>query len=175
MEEYHSAGRRPSRRDLLWTLTAGAAAAALPIAAVKAQTKRGRIDVHHHMLPPFQDGGVSQLDAAGFPRCDGQVQRRRRNLFHHHGPAAGWPTCYTRHAEGERALARQYNEYGAKVVSDYPKRFGFMGTLPLMDVDATLNEIEYVFDTLKADGSACFPIPARSGWAILCSSRFSRS
>jgi predicted TIM-barrel fold metal-dependent hydrolase len=54
------------------------------------------------------------------------------------------------------ALARRYNEYGAKVASDYPKRFGFLGTLPLMDVDATLKEIEYAFDVLKADGVGMF-------------------
>src|SRR5437867_6096573 len=49
----------PSRRELLKGLTAGAAAI-LPAGALLAQSskgaaKRGRIDVHHHMLPPFQE------------------------------------------------------------------------------------------------------------------------
>ena len=44
----------PSRRELLKGLAAGAAAL-LPAGALLAQKKRGRIDVHHHMLPPFQE------------------------------------------------------------------------------------------------------------------------
>ena len=47
----------PSRRELLKTLAG--AAAILPASGLIAQTKKGagrprRIDVHHHMLPPFQ-------------------------------------------------------------------------------------------------------------------------
>src|SRR5689334_2267418 len=57
---------------------------------------------------------------------------------------------------GDRAaasrLARTCNDYGAKLVQDHPRRFGLFATLPLPDVDATLKEIEYVYDTLKADG-----------------------
>src|SRR6266536_1947201 len=55
-DESYSAGA--SRRHLLKILAAGASAL-LPAGALLAQAKkgagkRGRIDVHHHMLPPFQ-------------------------------------------------------------------------------------------------------------------------
>jgi predicted TIM-barrel fold metal-dependent hydrolase len=57
---------------------------------------------------------------------------------------------------GDRAatnrLARACNEYGAKLVQDHPTRFGLFAAMPLPDVDATLKEIEYAYDTLKADG-----------------------
>src|SRR5260370_25116420 len=49
-------------------------------------------------------------------------------------------------------LARAGNEYAAEMMRDHPGRFGLFATLSMLDVDATLKEIEYAFDTLKADG-----------------------
>ena len=50
------------------------------------------------------------------------------------------------------ALSRDMNEYGARLVSDHKGRFGLFAMLPLPDVDASLKEIDYAFDTLHADG-----------------------
>ena len=51
-----------------------------------------------------------------------------------------------------RRLARACNDYGATLVQDHPTRFGLFAAMPLPDVDATLHEIAYAYDTLKADG-----------------------
>lgn len=51
-----------------------------------------------------------------------------------------------------RALCRDSNEYGARVMHDHPGRFGHFASLPLPDVDGSLKEIAYAFDTLRADG-----------------------
>jgi predicted TIM-barrel fold metal-dependent hydrolase len=53
-------------------------------------------------------------------------------------------------------LARSCNEYAAKLVQEHPNRFGFFAAMPLPDVDATLKEIAYAYDTLKADGVGFF-------------------
>jgi predicted TIM-barrel fold metal-dependent hydrolase len=49
-------------------------------------------------------------------------------------------------------LARACNDYGAMLVQQHPKRFGLFAALPLPDVDATLKEIAYAYDVIKADG-----------------------
>src|SRR6185295_14592316 len=61
---------------------------------------------------------------------------------------------------GDRAqtgrVARACNDFGAKLVHEHPGRFGLFAAMPLPDVDATLTEIAYAYDTLKADGVGLF-------------------
>ena len=49
-------------------------------------------------------------------------------------------------------LARMCSDFGAEMVRDHPGRYGLFAPLSMIDIDATLKEIEYVFDTLHADG-----------------------
>ena len=49
-------------------------------------------------------------------------------------------------------FAWQVNEYTAKIVSQYPDRFGFFAFLPMPDLSASIEEARYALDVLKADG-----------------------
>ncbi len=49
-------------------------------------------------------------------------------------------------------VVRECNDAAARIVRDHPGRFGQFATLQMIDVDATLKEIAYVFDVLKVDG-----------------------
>src|ERR1700733_8308844 len=49
-------------------------------------------------------------------------------------------------------LARMCSDFGADMVRDHPGRYGLFAPLSMIDIDAPLKEIEYVFDTLHADG-----------------------
>jgi predicted TIM-barrel fold metal-dependent hydrolase len=51
-----------------------------------------------------------------------------------------------------RRLARASNLFAAQTVADHPTRFGMFASLPLPEVKASLAEIAYALDTLRAEG-----------------------
>ena len=115
-----------------------------------------RIDLHHHFAPP-----AWVADVKGRPLLQPANTRwtpeQSIDDMDRGGVAAAVvsitnPGLWFGDAAQARRLARACNDYGAKLVQDHPTRFGLFAALPLPDVDATLKEIEYAFDTLKADG-----------------------
>ena len=155
-----------SRRKFLKSIAIAGAGALLPTngllseaAAQTAQAGLGRIDVHHHMIPPFYvkamgaDRNASSATAEWSPSVS-------LDLMDHNGVSTAMLSV-TQGVAGEsmsdrseraRNLARQNNEYGAQVVQGNPKRFGLFASLPLPDRDGSLQEIEHSLGTLKADG-----------------------
>lgn len=154
-----------SRRSFMQLLSSIGAAAALPAcSSMDAATAAPKlIDTHHHFYPPaYQkawldweverkiphftqqvgwsiDKALSDMDAAG-------VQTSMLSLASTPGVWFDKGPAYA------ITMARECNDFGAKMVKDYPGRFGLFATLPMVDVEASLKEIAYAFDVLKADG-----------------------
>jgi predicted TIM-barrel fold metal-dependent hydrolase len=152
--------RNTSRRELLKTLAAAGAAAVLPANGLIGQAKRGRIDVHHHHRLPAAGRG------AGGRGGGGPAQNWTPAVSIENMDKFGIDTALvslTQQAdqiydgtEKGRSFARSINEVGAQMARDFPGRFGLLASLPLPDQDGSLKEIEYAYDTLKADGVSLY-------------------
>jgi predicted TIM-barrel fold metal-dependent hydrolase len=128
--------------------------------SASSQNTMGKIDVHHHMTPDFYMKVMEkELTGSGFAFRPWEPLLSI-DAMDKSGVATALLSPVQRlvmdsmsdKSERARTLARQSNDFGARVVRDYPRRFGLLAALPLPDQDGSLREIEYAFDTLKADG-----------------------
>src|SRR5580658_2501995 len=132
----------------------GLAAAFAPSAFAAAAPHR--IDVHHHIVPPTWLAAVKQAKLDNPPLNNWTPEKSLEDM-----DAAGTATAivsptspqvsFLPAADAAR-VARESNEWARKLATDHPGRFGMFAMLPMPYVDECLKEIEYVFDTLKADG-----------------------
>jgi 6-methylsalicylate decarboxylase len=144
--------RTLDRRTFFTGLAAlGAAALTRPAGAA---AKPHRIDIHHHLRPPAY---VAELVAQGEGAGPGWTPAKSIDEMDQSGIATSLlsinpPGVWFGNAEQGRRLSRIINDYGAKMVKDFPSRFGLFAALPLLDTDGSLREIEYAMDSLKANG-----------------------
>ncbi|MFK0159474.1 amidohydrolase family protein [Streptomyces sp. NPDC090499] len=120
------------------------------------------IDVHAHLLPDFY---VQEATAAGHAHPDGMggwptwsaqahLALMDRNGIETSMLSMSSPGVHFGDDKAARSLARRVNEYTAELTRDHPGRFGTFASLPLPDVDGTLEEITFAFDELHVDGVA---------------------
>src|SRR5262245_53134980 len=147
-----------ARRDFLGKLAAFGASAMFPggLIAQDARGKPFRIDVHHHLVPPGYLDAVAGQRQGGGGRVKWSPAMSIEDMDKS-GIAVSLisliqPAASSADAALSRRLARESNEYAARLARDHPGRFGSFATLPLLDVDGSLKEIEYALGTLKADG-----------------------
>jgi predicted TIM-barrel fold metal-dependent hydrolase len=122
-----------------------------------------RIDVHQHFVSPAFHAALNAKNSAAAPipglaAWKGYSPARAVEELDRVGIATAMlsitaPGVWFGDVQEARRLAREMNEFAAaRMVGDHKGRFGLFAVLPLPDVDGSLEEIEYAFDTLKADG-----------------------
>jgi predicted TIM-barrel fold metal-dependent hydrolase len=121
-----------------------------------AEEKRpSRIDVHHHFFAPEYLAVMG--DMAKRPVVRDWTAARSLEEMDKNGVGTAVlslspPGLHHVGKEEVRRLARAVNEHAANMRSTHPARYGHFASVPMPDVDATLAEIAYALDTLKADG-----------------------
>jgi predicted TIM-barrel fold metal-dependent hydrolase len=117
------------------------------------------IDVHHHFLPPSFVDALTQSAHPAAPQAEALAWSPERSLAIMDASgietailSLSLPGVSFSGAADPPALARQSNEYAARLIADYPDRFGAFASLPVLDEQAAMGEVEYALDTLKLDG-----------------------
>jgi 6-methylsalicylate decarboxylase len=152
-----------SRRGFIGGAAALAAAGALSAAPSAAAPTATLIDTHHHFYPPaYQKAWLEWEDARKIPHFPSQVAWSKSKAIEAMDQAgirtavlsiASTPgVWFDLDAEKASRMARDCNDYAAEWMRENPGRFGLFAPLSMIDIDRTLKEIEYAFDTLKADG-----------------------
>jgi len=150
------------RRTFLTGLAAVGAGLLVGSGRVEAQAPpmARRVDVHHHLAPPRYIAELAPRKLLQPVSLNWTPARSLEDM-----DRAGVATAITSittpgiwFGDGgdARRLARECNEYAARLVVDFPGRFGVFAALPLPDVEGSLREVAYALDVLKADGVCLF-------------------
>jgi predicted TIM-barrel fold metal-dependent hydrolase len=143
-----------------------AASVTLPSPAVLAQGAKPvapagnphRIDLHHHFYPPFLMEAWKKASVRNPPPVTHWTLQAALDQMDAGGVATAMLSIPTGlnlpglSAEDGHRMTRMCNDWAIEQGKAHPGRFGLFGFLPMPDIDASLKEIEYVLDTLKADG-----------------------
>ncbi len=151
-----------TRRKFLASLGALGAVGILPgprsggQAPNRVTAKPHRIDVHHHFSSPGFIAAISARKTNQRPlelwTPEKSIEDMDKNGVATSMISTSEPSVWFGDNEAARKLARECNEFGARLMADHPGRFGMFSTLPLPDVDGALREIDYCQDKVKADG-----------------------
>lgn len=149
----------PERRGFLSSLLAMGAGAVLPGCAASndaAAAISNRIDIHHHLFSPAYVAELAKANQAP-PIVRSWSLAKTLDDMNKAGVATAILSVTTPQVgftDGENAkrIARESNEWAARLGRDHPGRFGSFAMLPMHDMDSALREMEYALDTLKADG-----------------------
>jgi len=144
-----------SRRAALQTFASIAVSAAAPRVLTQTQTGGHRsIDVHNHFAAPAFNEFNRRFSGATSPLpwdlaatlADMDEAGTAQAVLSGFTPSTGGT------ATDRARLARETNEFGAELVRNHPDRFGLFATLPLPDIEASVEEAVFALDSLSATG-----------------------
>jgi predicted TIM-barrel fold metal-dependent hydrolase len=152
-----------SRRDVIVGLGAAAAFPLLSGSTSFGQAPAKLIDTHHHFYPPaYLKTWMEWEDQHKVPHYPGvpewtpakAIEDMDKNSIRTAvlSLASTPGLWFDAGAEAAGHTVRLCQDYAAEMRRDYPGRFAIFAPLSMMNMDATLKEIEYAFDVLKADG-----------------------
>ena len=127
-----------------------------------AQTRR-RIDVHHHFFSPgwkqAEREWAERRSAFLFPANRDWTPEKSLEDMEKGGVTqavlslASIPdNWFGGEPQRAAALAHECNAYALQMTKDHPGKFGLFCSLPMIDVEASLKEIEYGVSVMKCDG-----------------------
>jgi predicted TIM-barrel fold metal-dependent hydrolase len=152
-----------ARRGFLGGLAALGAGALLPGCAgppaappASVGAGPGRIDIHHHLFSPAYVSELARANQAPPIVRNWSVAHTLEDMDKA-GVATAMlsvttPQVSFSDAANARRIARESNEWAARLAADHGGRFGTFAMLPMQDMDSALKELEYALDVLKADG-----------------------
>lgn len=121
--------------------------------------RNGRIDVHHHIIPPafikeMERRAIDKVAGAPLPKWtpEASIEVMNTNGIQTAITSLSAPGVYFGDIGGACALARECNEYAASVRGKYQGRFGSFAVLPMPFTQEACREAVYALDQLHADG-----------------------
>ena len=121
-----------------------------------AVSQAARIDVHQHLLPPEFLAALRRHAMSDWAPHAWSVEGALA-MMDKHEIATGMLSLSTPgpnlgDSAEAKVLTRQVNEGLADLVKRRPERFGMFASVPLPDVDLSLDAIRHAYDALSADG-----------------------
>jgi predicted TIM-barrel fold metal-dependent hydrolase len=116
------------------------------------------VDLHQHVIPEFywaasnEDGNAAGGITPPRWSLDGAIAYLDEARIDIAIPSISTPGVHFGDDAAARTLARRVNEYLADLKHDRPDRFGGFATLPLPDIEGSLEQIACAFDVLDLDG-----------------------
>ena len=126
-------------------------------------------DIHQHYIPQSYKQallrhGQAGAESDGLPTPAWSVEEQLKTMDNLGIKVAflslATPHPYWGNNTETVKLVREINDEGAQLVKTYPERFKLLATLPLPDVENSLAEIRYAYDTLHAVG---IKLPTHAG------------
>lgn len=120
------------------------------------------IDTHHHMLPDFFWRETENADAPVGGLAPLQWSHAATISFMDDAAidvavvSLSTPGVHTGDSAKAMTLARRCNEFAAHLVHATPDRIAGFASIPLPDIDASLEELSYALDVLGLDGVGVF-------------------